>query len=118
MLDYLRGLKPADAAFERFPHRSITVTTWVEVMDAAPLAVSARTRDFLRNFERLAINEAIADRALELMKQHERLNLRHAVPWATAQVNALVYVTADFPRIAIRDERVWVPYSSRSRAPR
>lgn len=112
VVDYLRGVKPADAAFERFQHRAITVTTWVEVMSVAPERLAEPTRDFLQTFERLAINEAIADRALALMQQHSRLRLRHAMPWATAQVNALVYVTADFPSLGVRDETLFIPYRS------
>ncbi len=39
VMDYLRGTKQAATAFKRFPHRAITVTTWVEVMAAAPAAL-------------------------------------------------------------------------------
>ncbi len=110
LVDYLRGSKQANAVFTQFPHRSITVTTWIEVMAAAPVSLGAPTRDFLRAFERLAINEAIADRALALMQLHRELGIRHALPWATAQVNTLLYVTADFPKLATRDPSVRVPY--------
>jgi predicted nucleic acid-binding protein len=111
VLDYLRGVTPADAAFERFQRRAITVTTWVEVMSAAPERLGEPTRDFLQTFERLAINEAIADRAFALLQQHSRLRLRHAMPWATAQLNSLVYVTADFPSLGVRDETtLFIPY--------
>jgi hypothetical protein len=78
--DYLRGARQAASAFKRFPHRAITVTTWVEVMAAAPPALSLETREFLRTFERLAISEAISDRALALIERHEGLSLRHAIP--------------------------------------
>ena len=114
LVDYLRGLPEAHAAFETYPHRSITVLTWVEVMSAAPEDLAAQTRDFLRGFERLAINEAIADRALSLIQRHEQITMRHALPWATAQSNALVYVTADFPRLAVRDTTVLIPYRNTS----
>jgi len=114
LVDYLRGIPQAHAAFETYPHRSITVLTWVEVMSAAPEDLSARTRDFLRSFERLAINEAIADRALSLIQRHELITMRHALPWATAQSNALVYVTPDFPKLAVRDATVLIPYRNTS----
>jgi predicted nucleic acid-binding protein len=110
LVDYLRGIPQAHAAFETYPHRSITVLTWVEVMAAAPEDLSAQTRDFLRGFERLAINEAIADRALSLIQRHEQVTMRHALPWATAQSNALVYVTPDFPKLAVKDATVVIPY--------
>ena len=110
LVDYLRGIPQAHAAFEANPHPSITVLTWVEVMSAAPEELSAQTRDFLRGFERLAINEAIADRALSLIQCYEQITMRHALPWATAQSNALVYVTPDFPKLVVGDATVLIPY--------
>ena len=114
VIDYLRGVKRAQEAFAQFPDRAITVGSWVEVMKEAPPNLAPQTREFLRGFERLAINEAIADRALELLQQHPQLDIRHAFPWATAQINSSVYVTVDFPRLATQDPTVWVPYRRRS----
>jgi predicted nucleic acid-binding protein len=109
VVDYLRGAKAAAGAFKRFPHRAITVTTWVEVMAAAPAALSLETREFLRTFERLAISEAISDRALALMEKHPGLKLRHAIPWATAVANELIYITCDLPE-DWADKSLWIPY--------
>jgi hypothetical protein len=114
LVDYLRGIPEAHAAFEAYRHPSITVLTWIEVMAAAPQEVSDRTRDFLRGFERLAINEAIADRARLLIQRHAQITMRHALPWATAQSNALVYVTPDFPMPTEPDDTVRVPYRNAS----
>src|SRR5439155_14116897 len=58
--DYLRGYKPSVTAFKRFPHRAITVATWVEIMAATPEGLSLQTREFLRTFERLAISEGVS----------------------------------------------------------
>lgn len=110
VIDYLRGIKRALEAFGQFPDRAITVGTWVEIMSEAPTRLEPQTREFLRGFERLAINEAIADRALALMQQHERLSIQQALAWATAQINNSVYVTVDFPRLAAPDPTVYVPY--------
>ena len=109
VVDYLRGARPAASAFRRFPHRAITVTTWVEVMAEAPAALSLETREFLRTFERLAISEAISDRALALMEKHPGLKLRHAIPWATAVANELMYITCDLPQ-EWGDRGLWIPY--------
>jgi predicted nucleic acid-binding protein len=110
VVDYLRGNKRALEAFGQFPDRAITVGTWAEVMSEAPSRLEPQTREFLRGFERLAINEAIADRALALMQQHGRLSLQQAFAWATAQINNSVYVTVDFPRLTAPDPTVYVPY--------
>jgi hypothetical protein len=44
------------------------------------------------------------------MKRYTDLGIRHALPWATAQVNTLVYVTAEFLRLTIRDASLRIPY--------
>jgi len=79
-------------------------------MSEAPPRLEPQTREFLRGFERLAINEAIADRALALMQQHDRLSIQQALAWATAQINSSVYVTIDFPRLTAPDPTIYVPY--------
>ena len=114
VIDYLRGVKRAQEAFAQFPDRAITVGTWVEVMTAAPQRFEPQTREFLRGFERLAINEAIADRALALIQQHARLDIGHAIAWATAQINSAVYVSIDLP-LAAPDPTVCVPYRAADR---
>jgi hypothetical protein len=110
VVDYLRGVKRALEAFSQFPDRAITVGTWVEVMTEAPSRLEPQTREFLRGFERLAINEAIADRALALVQQHSHLSIQHAIPWATAQINSSIYVSVDFPRLPGPDPTVYIPY--------
>ncbi|HWW78103.1 MAG TPA: hypothetical protein VNY82_00810 [Steroidobacteraceae bacterium] len=112
VIDYLRGVKRAQEAFAQFPDRAITVGTWVEVMMAAPQRFEPQTREFLRGFERLAINEAIADRALALIQQHTQLDIGHAIAWATAQINSAVYVSIDLPPLAAPDPTVCIPYRS------
>ena len=114
VIDYLRGVKRAQEAFAQFPDRAITVSTWVEVMKEAPPQLELQTREFLRGFERLAINEAIADRALALIQEHEQLDISHAIAWATAQINSSIYVSVDFPRLPAPDTTVHVPYRKRS----
>jgi hypothetical protein len=109
VLDYLRGYKPSVSAFKRFPHRAITVATWVEVMSEAPAGLSVETREFLRSFERLAISEGISDRALGLIEKHPGLKLRYAIPWATALANELIYITRDLPE-EWADKGLWIPY--------
>lgn len=112
VIDYLRGVKRAQEAFAQFPDRAITVGTWVAVMKAAPQRFEPQTREFLRGFERLAINEAIADRALALIQQHARVDIDHAIAWATAQINSAIYVTIDLPPLAAPDPTVCIPYRS------
>src|ERR1700761_598479 len=108
-MDYLRGHELAATAFRRFPHRAITVATWIEIMSEAPAGLQPQTREFLRTFERLAISEGISDRALGLIERHPGLELRHAIPWATALANELIYITRDLPE-EWADRGLWIPY--------
>lgn len=110
VIDFLRGVRRAQEAFAQFPDRAITVTAWVEVMKEAPQRLGPQTREFLRGFERLAINEAIADRALALIQEHAQVDIRHAIAWATAQINSSIYVSIDFPRLSSQDPTVHIPY--------
>ncbi len=103
LVDYLRGHSAGACRVRKYPYRSITVLTWVEVMSAAPGDLAAQTRDFLRGFERLAINEAIADRALSLIQRREQNHDATCVAVGMAQSSALLYVTPDFPKLAVRD---------------
>ena len=84
LLSYLRGLAEAKAAFERHPHRCISVVTWVEAMRQAPAEALDETRAFLRTLERLSLSEAIADEALHILREDEHLQLQEAVVAATA----------------------------------
>jgi hypothetical protein len=111
IVDYLIGDARARALVEATPHRAISVLSWVEVMGVAPVATRDATRLFLRSFERLAINEAIADEAAALLRDRVVLPYPRAVTWATARINKLRYVTSD-PRGIDPDGDVLVPYRS------
>ena len=69
LLDYLLGDKRADAVFRQHQYRAVSVISWVEVMCVSPEDKHEATRAFLRSFERLSINESIADEALVLVRQ-------------------------------------------------
>ena len=110
LLDYLLADKRAQRAIGSYAHRSISVVTWLELMALCPPATLEPTRGFLRTFERLSINESIADAALLLGQRKPGLSVAQALTWASAQVNQLVYVTADARHVAPSDRNVVVPY--------
>jgi predicted nucleic acid-binding protein len=110
LLDYLKGEKRAAAAMATCVHRSISVVTWLELMASCPEGLDEPTRGFLRSFERLSVSESIADEALRLMSAHQGLALPHALTWASANVNHLVYVTTDARWVTKADLNVVVPY--------
>lgn len=110
LVDYLVGDPRAARALDAHPHRSISAITWLEAMALAPDDAHDATRAFLRSFERLSINEAIADEALRLMQAHAGLAFHAALNWATARLNRLVYVTTEAAYLPAHDDGVVVPY--------
>lgn len=120
VIDYLLGERRASELLNQAKHRAISVLSWVEVMSVAPAATEEETRLFLRSFERLAINESIADEAARLARKNGGLPYHRALTWATARVNRLVYVTVDAQGMKRGEEGVLMPYrwSSRNRAAR
>jgi predicted nucleic acid-binding protein len=114
LLDYLTGEKRAATAMDACAHRSISVVTWLELMAACPDGLDEPTRGFLRSFERLSVNESIADEALRLMTARQGLALPHALTWASANVNQLVYLTTDARWVTKADSNVVVAYKSRA----
>jgi predicted nucleic acid-binding protein len=110
LLDYLRGEKRAAGAMQACAHRSISVITWLELMASCPQGLEEPTRGFLRSFERLSVSESIADEALRLMADRRGLSLPHAIIWASANTNQLMYVTTDPRWVTKADSNVLVPY--------
>jgi predicted nucleic acid-binding protein len=110
LLDYLAGDKRAQRAIAPYEHRSISVVTWLELMAVCPPEAAESTRGFLRTFERLSVSESIADEALRLIQQKPGLALDRALTWASANVNQLVYVTADPVHVVKTDRNVALPY--------
>jgi predicted nucleic acid-binding protein len=110
LLDYLSGVPQARDSIDRYSHGAISVLTWIELMSLAPEGKEEATRDFLRRFERLALNEAIADRAALVVRAHSGVTLSFAITYATARINSLKLVTVDVP-VALRDDaNIETPY--------
>lgn len=110
LIDYLAGDKRAQRALESWPHRSISVVTWLELLTICPPGALEATRGFLRTFERLSISESIADEALRLIGQRPGLPLARALTWASAVVNQVVFVTVDPQHVGKGDPNVTMPY--------
>lgn len=110
LLDYLFGDVRAARVFIEYPHRSISVLTWLELMALAPDSHRDATRAFLRSFERLSIGEPTADEAQRLMREHAKLSFHQALHWSTAQLNKLLFVTADANGLPHDDASIVIPY--------
>ncbi len=99
LIDHLNGVPEARDEIARFEGRAISIITWMDVMVGAPAHVAEPTRRFLDGFTVMALDDAIASRAVALRQAH-RIKLPDAVIWATAQVSGRLLVTRntqDFP---------------------
>ncbi|WP_420962939.1 type II toxin-antitoxin system VapC family toxin [Brucella sp. IR073] len=99
LIDHLNAFPQARTEIERFENRAISIITWMEVMVGANADLMEPTRLFLEGFEVIALDDTIANRAVELRQRH-RIKLPDAVIWATAQTAGRLLVTRnikDFP---------------------
>jgi predicted nucleic acid-binding protein len=111
LLDYLAGLPAARETLDRYPNSAISVVTWVELMTLAPRTKEESTRNFLRRFERLALNEAIADRAAQVARAYPSVPLSFAMTYATARINTLQLLTVDPPEALRSEPGIDIPYT-------
>ena len=65
--------------------------------------------EFLSTFDIIALDEAIAERAVSLRRNHH-IKLPDAIIWATAQVNAMLLVTRNTRDFAVGDPGIRMPY--------
>ncbi|CAM2198002.1 Ribonuclease VapC [Paraburkholderia kururiensis] len=99
LIDYLGGISAAKKELERYEYRAISTITWMEVLAGASAGEEEAIRAWLGAFDVIAVDNAIADRAVEI-RRTRRVRLPDAIIWATAQVHSLLLVsrnTKDFP---------------------
>jgi predicted nucleic acid-binding protein len=109
LIDYLSGVGAAKKELARYKYRSISTITWMEVLVGTTADDEAAVRSWLGSFDLIALDSAIANRAVEIRKL-KRIRLPDAIVWASAQVNSLLLVsrnTKDFPA---DEPGVRVPY--------
>jgi predicted nucleic acid-binding protein len=96
LIDYLNGVAAAADTLKRYGgDPGISVITWMEVMVGAQRLENEQqqmTRRFLARFLRLALTDAIAERAV-VVRSQRKIRLPDAVIEATAQVENRLLVT-------------------------
>ncbi|WP_186025038.1 type II toxin-antitoxin system VapC family toxin [Burkholderia gladioli] len=109
LIDYLNGVGAAKKELARYEYRAISAITWMEVLVGASDEEDAAIRAWLDIFDVVAVDSAIANRAVEIRKA-KKIRLPDAIVWASAQVHSLLLVsrnTKDFPA---DEPGVRVPY--------
>ncbi|PEH80358.1 type II toxin-antitoxin system VapC family toxin [Burkholderia gladioli] len=109
LIDYLNGVGAAKKELAHYKYRAISAITWMEVLVGASDEEDATIRAWLDTFDVVAVDSAIANRAVEIRKA-KKIRLPDAIVWASAQVHSLLLVsrnTKDFPA---DEPGVRVPY--------
>ncbi|MFN4272108.1 MAG: type II toxin-antitoxin system VapC family toxin [Aliihoeflea sp.] len=109
LIDFLNGIPQARTELSRYEKKAMSIVSWMEVMVGAEPDVEAATRGFLSGFDLIGVDEAIAERAVELRRQH-RVRLPDAIIWASAETHAMLLVTRDVRHIPEEAPGVRVPY--------
>ncbi len=109
LVDYLNAVPQARTELRRYTEKAVSIITWMEVMVGAADDVEDATRTFLSTFDVIALDEAIAERAVGLRRNHH-IKLPDAIIWATAQVHTMLLVTRNTKDFTVGDPGVRMPY--------
>ena len=110
LVDYLNGVESARGEMARHDALLISAVSWMEVMVGATEEEEPAVRGFLAGFEQVPVDEAVAETAVILRREHG-MRLPDAIIWASAKSREALLVsrnTKDFPADA---PDVRAPYS-------
>jgi predicted nucleic acid-binding protein len=110
LIDYLNAVPQAESELQRYEQRAISIVVWMEVLIGAKPQVAAATRTFLGGFDVIALDGAVAERAVELRQAH-RIRLPDAIIWATAEIHSMLLVTRNTKDFPSDLPGVRIPYS-------
>lgn len=109
LVDFLNGIPEARDEVARYAEKAISIVSWMEVMVGTDDQTAAGTRAFLKTFEQIPLDDAVAARAVELRRMH-RIRLPDAVIWASADVHSLLLVTRNTKDFDPSSPGIRVPY--------
>lgn len=110
LIDYLAGAEPARELLDGHRDAAVSLVTRMEVLvGARDESDAVLLRGFLRGFEVLPIDGAVAEMAVELRRGHP-VRLPDAIVWATARVHGRVLVTRNARDFPAGSDGVLVPY--------
>lgn len=100
LIDYFDGIAASAEELARYDALLLSRISWMEVLVGARTNAQRAVREnFLRRFQLIELDAAIARRAISLRQEH-RLRLPDAIVWASALVHRALLVTRntkDFP---------------------
>ena len=110
LIDYLNGEAAALEELSRYRSRFISVITHIEVLvGAVNRKEEIMIRSFLASFELKQLTANIAERVIQIRKEH-RLKIPDAIVYATAQEEGCILVTRNTKDLKENWPDVRVPY--------
>jgi predicted nucleic acid-binding protein len=109
LIDFLQGRPEAKHELALYDDPAISVICWIEVMVGATAETTAGTRAFLDRFELVAVDDAVAELAVELRQRH-RMKLPDAIIWASARRRGCLLVTRNTRDFPADDPGIRAPY--------
>jgi hypothetical protein len=110
LIDYLNGVAAARNELARYRQPAVSIVSWMEVLIGAAPDVEAATRRFLARFAIIALDRAVAERAV-VVRRERRIRLPDAIIQASAEVHALLLVTRNTRDFDAGSPGVRVPYA-------
>lgn len=109
LIDFLNGLEAARDELRRYREPLISTISWMEVMVGVVSEEEPPIRQFLSGFQQVAINQAVAERAVSIRRAH-RIRLPDAIIWSSAQCQDALLVTRNANDFPPEDPSVRIPY--------
>jgi predicted nucleic acid-binding protein len=110
LIDYLSGSNKAKEELDAFDELYISLITWMEILVGAEEGKEeGEIREFLRRFRVHAVDEGVAERAVEI-RRREKIRLLDAIIWATALQLGILLVTRNTRDFPSKHPGIRVPY--------
>jgi hypothetical protein len=109
LIDFLNGIEAARTELANYEDPAISIISWMEVLVGASESDKDVTRGFLSGFQRIGLDEPVAEAAVALRQSH-RVKLPDAIVWASAQVHGRLLVTRNERDFPAGDPGVRMPY--------
>ena len=113
LIDYFEGIAASAEELARYNSLLVSRISWMEVLVGARTDEEREVREhFLRHFNVIELDAAIARHAISLRQAH-RLRLPDAIVWASALVHRALLVTRNTKHFPRNHPGVRVPYTVR-----
>lgn len=110
LIDYLKGIEPAQEELARYRQPLISIVTWVELQAGVrDEAESDVVEMFLRDFKVVDLTRAIARDAAGI-RQAWRIRVPDALIWASARHESALLVTRNTRDFPADEPGIRVPY--------